>query len=330
MKLSVLDQGMVSKGNTAQDTMNNTIELAKLADELGYNRIWYSEHHGTSGIACTAPEILVAHIASITKNIRVGTGGVMLMHYAPLKVAEVFNMLSTLYPNRIDFGVGRAPGGDYASMRALSQGREPEMHNLYTKLSETLAFISNNLPIENQYKDTFAAPVGSPLPESWLLGSSGNSAVQAGNLGMGYSFAQFISGQLPKSIFEAYVKSFVPSSFMEKPQINVGYFAVVADTKEEAEYEAASLDLTLLNLSKGLDNKLVSPEEALSYSYSELDKMRIKANRNRILVGSAKEVADILRSHEEDYGVNEAVIVGINHSNKARFRTYRLLAKELL
>lgn len=326
MKLSVLDQGIIVKGNTAIDTMNNTIELAKLADDLGYHRIWYSEHHGSKGLACTAPEILVAHIASVTKNIRVGTGGVMLMHYSPYKVAEVFNMLNTLNPNRIDFGVGRAPGGGYPEMLALAQGNDPNMNNLYGKISETLKYMSNN----HENKSTFAGPIGSPLPEAWMLGSSGNSAVQAGKLGMGYSSAHFISGQLAESIFEDYRRSFIPSEFMQKPQINVGYFTIAAETKEEAEYEAASLDYMLLNLDKGIQMSLVSPEEALNYSYSEIDKMRIKANRNRMLIGSAKEVADILRYNEEKYKIDEAMIVGINYSNEARLKTYKLLAEELL
>lgn len=326
MKLSVLDQGIISKGNTAIETMNNAIELAKVVDTLGYHRIWYSEHHSSEGLACTAPEILVAHTASVTKNIRVGTGGVMLMHYAPYKVAEVFNMLSTLNPNRIDFGVGRAPGGDYGAMLALSQGKSPEMNNLYDKISETLMYMSNN----NSNKNTFAGPIGSPLPESWMLGSSGNSAVQAGKLGLGYSYAHFIGGTLLEHVFEDYRMNFIPSEFMQKPQINVGYFVVTAETKEEAEFEAASLDLMLLNIEKGIFSPLVSPEEALSYSYSEMDRVKIKANRNRVLVGSSKEIADILRSTEEKYGLDEAMIVGVNYSNESRLRTYKLLAKELL
>lgn len=326
MKLSVLDQGIISKGNTAIDTMNNTVELAKVVDELGYHRLWYSEHHSSEGLACTAPEILVAHIASVTENIRVGTGGVMLMHYAPYKVAEVFNMLSTLNPKRIDIGIGRAPGGDYSSMLALSQGKDPEMHNLYSKISETLMYISNNHP----NKKAFAAPIGSPLPEAWMLGSSGNSAVQAGKLGLGYSYAHFIGGRLLESVFDEYRRSFIPSEFMQKPQINVGYSVVVAETKDEAEFEAASLDLMFLNIGKGISSSLVSPEEALSYSYSEIDKMRIQANRNRMLVGSSKEIADILRSNEEKYGIDEAMIVGINYSIESKLRTYKLLAKELL
>ncbi|MGG7178508.1 LLM class flavin-dependent oxidoreductase [Clostridium paraputrificum] len=326
MKLSVLDQGIISKGNSAIDTLNNSIELAKFADELGYHRIWYSEHHSSEGLACTAPEILVAHIASVTKNIRVGTGGVMLMHYSPYKVAEVFNMLSTLNLNRIDIGIGRAPGGDYASMVALAQGKNPEMHNLYSKISETLMYMSNT----HSNKNTFAGPIGSPLPEAWMLGSSGNSAVQAGKLGLGYSYAHFIGSTLEEAVFDDYRRSFIPSEFVQKPQINIGYSVVASETKDEAEFEAASLDLMFLNIVKGISGSLLSPEEALSYSYSEMDKMRIKDNRNRMLVGSSKEIADILRSNEEKYGIDEAMIVGVNYSMEAKLRTYKLLAKELL
>ena len=130
MKLSVLDQGIIAKGETAEQALAQTVALAKAVDELGYHRIWYSEHHSSRGLTSTAPEIVVAHIASVTKNIRVGTGGVMLMHYAPYKVAEVFNTLATLHPHRIDLGIGRAPGGDYGTMLALSQGKRPELDNI--------------------------------------------------------------------------------------------------------------------------------------------------------------------------------------------------------
>lgn len=326
MKLSVLDQGIIAKGETAIETLAHTVALAKAVDELGYHRIWYSEHHSSTGLASVAPEILVAHIASVTKNIRVGTGGVMLMHYAPYKIAEVFNMLATLNPNRIDLGIGRAPGGDYGAMLALSQGKRPELENLYEKIEETLQYMNQKHPNPN----AFAGPIGSPLPESWLLGSSGNSAIQAAKLGMGYSYAHFIGGRLETTVFESYRQHFAPSYFMEKPQINVGYATIAAETKEEAEFEAASLDLLFLNIEKGISSPLVSPEEALSQAYSEMDKMRIQENRKRILVGSTKDVAEILRYNEEKYGIHEAMIVGINYSRTARLNTYQSLAKEFI
>ncbi|MDN3020162.1 LLM class flavin-dependent oxidoreductase [Paenibacillus sp. BSR1-1] len=330
MKLSVLDQTPISNGQTSHKTLQNTIELAKLVDDLGYNRIWYSEHHGSSNLASASPEIMIAHIASVTNQIRVGSGGIMLMHYSPLKMAEVFKTLTTLYPNRIDFGVGRAPGGDRFSTLSLHEGRQPNVFNSYDKLMETMMFMTETMPTDHIYSRTLAAPAGAPLPEVWLLGSSGSSAAQAGRFGIGYSFAQFISGGLSSSMLDAYRDNFTPSEFMPSPQINVGYFVMVAETAEEAEYHAASLDLNLLFLDKGMPFQIVSPEEALNYSYTEMDKIQIQKNRKRFLVGSAKDVANTLREHDEKFGINEAVIGTISHSHEARLQSYRLLAKELL
>ncbi|MGG4446530.1 LLM class flavin-dependent oxidoreductase [Brevibacillus porteri] len=330
MKLSVLDQTPTANGQTSAQTFQNTIELARLVDDLGYNRIWYSEHHGAVNLASASPEIMIAHIASVTNNIRVGSGGIMLMHYSPLKMAEVFKTLATLYPNRIDFGVGRAPGGDRFSTLALHEGRQPNLLNQYDKLMETMMFMTDTMPEDHVYSRTLAAPVDAPVPEVWLLGSSGSSAAQAGRFGIGYSFAQFISGQLESPMLEAYRTNFTPSAFMETPKINVGYFVMAAETTEEAEYHAVSLDLNLLFLDKGMPFQIFSPEEALNYSYTEMDKMQIEHNRKRFLVGSAKDVANTLREHDEKYGVTEAVLGTISHSHEARLQSYRLLAKELL
>ncbi|MFD0589700.1 LLM class flavin-dependent oxidoreductase [Paenibacillus sp. GCM10027627] len=330
MKLSVLDQTPVSNGQTPQQTLKNTVELAKLGDQLGYERIWYSEHHGSPNLASASPEIMIAHIAAATKRIRIGSGGIMLMHYPPLKMAEVFKTLASLHPNRIDFGVGRAPGGDRFSTHALHEGRQPNVQNAYDKLAETMSFMTETMPEGHLYSNTMAAPAGSPLPEVWLLGSSGNSAAQAGQLGIGYSFAQFISGGLSAPMLDAYRNHFKASPFLASPQVNVGYFVMAAETDEEAEYHAASLDLNLLFLDKGMPFQIFSPEEALNYSYTELDKMHIQRNRSRFLVGSAKNVADTLREHDEKFGISEAVISTISHSHEARLLSYRLLAKELL
>ncbi|MBD8496897.1 MsnO8 family LLM class oxidoreductase [Paenibacillus arenosi] len=330
MKLSVLDQTPTSNGQTSQQTLQNSVELAQLVDKLGYNRIWYSEHHGSENLASASPEILIAHIASVTKQIRVGSGGIMLMHYSPLKMAELFKTLAILYPNRIDFGVGRAPGGDWHSTLALHEGKKPRMDNQYEKLKETMMFMTETMPADHPYHNTLAAPFGGTPPEVWLLGSSGSSAAQAGQFGIGYSFAQFISGQLSAPMLDAYRSNFVPSEIMPNPQVNVGYFVMAAETTEEAEYHAASLDLNLLFMDTGMPFKVLSPEDALNYSYTEMDKMRIQHNRSRFLVGSAKEVADILRDHDKQFGINEAVLGTISHSHEARLKSYELLAKELL
>lgn len=187
MRLSVLDQAPITVGNTAAGALRKAEELAILADKLGYYRMWMAEHHGTGTIASSAPEVIAAHLAAKTNNIRIGTGGVMMMHYSPLKLAEVFKTLSAFSPGRIDFGVGRAPGGDNYAMYALSEGRQPMLNNMYEKLATTLQLLNDEVPEDSIYNRTIATPSNIVLPEAWLLGSTGNSAIQAGRHGVGYS-----------------------------------------------------------------------------------------------------------------------------------------------
>ena len=213
MKLSILDQAPITQGNHATRALQNAEELAILGDELGYHRMWMAEHHGTNHYASAAPEITAARLAAKTNRIRIGTGGVMMMHYSPLKMAEVFKTLSAFAPGRIDFGVGRAPGGDQLAMYALSQGRQPLVHNMYEKLDTTLQLMNDEMPEDNLYAGTIASPTDVVLPEAWLLGSTGNSAREAGRRGIGYSFAQFFNGELSKDILDIYKQNFRPSPF---------------------------------------------------------------------------------------------------------------------
>ncbi|SER79790.1 LLM class flavin-dependent oxidoreductase [Psychrobacillus sp. OK032] len=329
MKLSVLDQAPITVGNTAVDALKKAEELAILADQLGYHRMWMAEHHGTGTIASSAPEVIAAHLAAKTTNLRIGTGGVMMMHYSPLKLAEVFKTLSAFSPGRIDFGVGRAPGGDNYAMYALSEGRQPMLNNMYEKLSTTLQLLNDEVPEDSLYNRTIATPSNVVLPEAWLLGSTGNSAIQAGRLGLGYSFAQFFQGGMTKEIFDAYRSNFKPSALMEKPEINVTYMVTVAETKEEAEYEALPQDISRLSLMRGQIRQTLTPEEAQNYPLSEMDRMAIQQNRKIHLVGTAKEVAAILQEEQTKYGFEEAMICSIPHSQEKRLDVYRLLASEL-
>ena len=258
MKLSVLDQAPITSGNTAIEALNKAEELAVLADELGYTRFWMAEHHGTNGYASSAPEITIARLAAKTKNIRIGTGGIMMMHYSPLKMAEVFKTLSAFSPGRIDFGVGRAPGGDRNAMYALSEGRQPLLDNMYGKLDTTLKLINDEIPNDRLYSQTIATPSGVTLPEAWLLGSSGNSALEAARMGVGYSFAQFFMGGMTKEILDQYKDNFIPSSFMKRPEISVAYLVTVAETKEEAEFEALPQDIARLWLMQGKSTNLLT------------------------------------------------------------------------
>lgn len=250
MKLSVLDQAPITSGNTAVGALEKAEELAIVADELGYTRMWMAEHHGTRAFASSAPEVTAARLAAKTNQIRIGTGGVMMMHYSPLKMAEVFKTLSAFSPGRIDFGVGRAPGGDPQSMYALAEGRQPRVDNMYEKFDHTLQLINDELTEDKLYA-MIASPRGVTLPEAWMLGSSGNSALETARRGVGYSFAQFFNGQLSNEILNMYRENFIPSPFMEKPEINVAYLVTAAETKEEAEYEAKPQDIARLWLMQG-------------------------------------------------------------------------------
>ncbi|GEN84471.1 luciferase [Sporosarcina luteola] len=330
MRLSILDQAPITKGNNAVDALKKAAELAVLGDELGYHRMWMAEHHGTNDFASSAPEVVAAHLAAKTNNIRIGTGGVMMMHYSPLKLAEVFKTLSAFSPGRIDFGVGRAPGGDQRAIYALSEGRQPLLNNMYEKFDTALQLINDEVPADNLYNQTIATPSNVVLPETWLLGSTGNSAIQAGIRGVGYSFAQFFNGQMSKPILDAYKTNFKPSAFMEKPEINVSYMVTTAETKEEAEFEAMPQDIWRLLFMKGRMTSFLTPEEARDYPLTEMDRMTIEENRKIHLVGDAKEIAAVLQQEQEQYGFDEAMIVSIPHSQEKRLNVYRLLARELL
>nr|WP_106782462.1 LLM class flavin-dependent oxidoreductase [Lysinibacillus timonensis] len=331
MKLSVLDQAPITKGNTAQDALAKAVELAVEAERLGYERIWMAEHHNTNGFASSAPEITASYIAAKTNRIRVGTGGTMIMHYSPYKVAENFKTLSALAPGRIDFGIGRAPGGDHFAMYALADGRQPEVDNIYQKIDASLKFIKEEQPEEPYFRRVIANPTNVPLPQAWLLGSSGNSAIQTGRRGLGYSYAQFFNGTMNKSIFDAYRQSFVPSEFMEKPEIMVSYFVTVGETREEAEYEALPANISRMLFMRGQVNApRLTPEEAKDYPLTEMDKMWIEENSKMNIIGTAKEVGDFLRQEQEIYGFDEAMICTIPHSQEMRLKVYRLLADEML
>lgn len=332
MKLSVLDQLPVTVGNTAVGAIEKTKELGILADQLGYHRMWFAEHHGGKTYASSAPELLVAHLAALTTNLRLGTGGTMMMHYSPLKLAEVFKTLSGIAPGRIDFGVGRAPGGDHRASHALASGRYFK-EDLYEKLTTTLDLIRDQQPTDKLYQGVLASPVKIALPEAWLLGSSGNSAIEAGKQGVGYSFAQFFMGTMTKDIFDLYRSQFTPSYFMEKPEINVAYLTTVAETTEEAEFEAGTADIHRLMMAKGQPLSFQTPEQAqeIKKGLTEMDLMRIADDRKvRHLVGTPKIVAEKIQADGEFYGFDEAMIVSLTHSQEKRLNTYRLLGKEML
>lgn len=330
MKLSILDQVPISKGMTSTEALANSVKIAQLGDELGYERMWFAEHHNTTTLASSAPEVTAAYIAAKTERIRVGTGGIMMMHYSPFKVAEVFKTLAALAPGRIDFGAGRAPGGDMPAMTALASGRRPDLTEQYNKLEIILRLMNDQRTGEAVYDQVVATPFKVQLPEAWLLGSSGQSARQAGAAGVGYSFAQFFNGQMSKSIFDAYRNSFQPSYYMEKPNIITTYAVSVAATADEAEYYSMPMQISRLNLMRGKLLNVLSPEEANDYPLTEMDKMILEQNRHLMLIGSAEDVAAQIVEEQAEYGFDEAMINSNLYSLEQRINSYTLLAKQLI
>ncbi|WP_369405087.1 LLM class flavin-dependent oxidoreductase [Piscibacillus salipiscarius] len=286
-----------------------------------------SEHHSTKSLAGSAPEILVSAVAAQTKYIRVGTGGVLLPHYTPYKVAETFRVLEGLYPGRIDLGIGRAPGGMPGVNYALNRGQYPDVQTYPTQVSHLIDYIIGGSPEGYEVK---ATPLGETVPPIHMLGSSGGSASVAGQLGTGYTFAQFINGDGHPAAIDRYYNSFIPSELMKKPHASVAVFVVVGETEEEAEFFASSLDYALLTLAQGKVRKYFpSPEEASQNKYNMYEQEAIRDNRKRMVVGDVKSVKQQLESLAETFKVNEIMINCIVSPFERRLESYTKLAKAL-
>ncbi|RWZ52277.1 LLM class flavin-dependent oxidoreductase [Halobacillus fulvus] len=325
MKLSVLDQSPILHGMTPHDALKQTTELAKWTDQLGYYRFWVSEHHSTESLAGSAPEVLAAHLASQTETIRVGTGGVLLPHYSSYKVAEAFRVLETLYPNRIDLGVGRAPGGMPNVNLALNRGEVPKIEGYPAQVEELMAYLHGQDP---HGMDIYATPKGETAPPIWMLGSSGTSARLAADLGTSYSFAHFINGHGGVRAMERYQDYFSPSMQQSEPKGNVSVFVICAETDEEAEYLASSLDLALLKIEQGgRRTHFPEPDEAIRYPYSIYEQERVQENRQRMIVGNPEKVKEQIEKLASFYQVDDIIINTIATPFEKRMQSYELIAR---
>ncbi len=327
--LSVLDQSPVRKGGTPAEGIRETLELARLCDRLGYHRYWLAEHHSTGSLASASPEILIGAVASRTSHIRVGSGGVMLTHYAPLKVAEQFRMLETLHPGRIDLGIGRAPGSDTRTARALADGRGlTDVEHYPAQLMDLYGFLSGTLPAGHPYHGIAAQPAGDTLPELWLLGSTRASAQYAAELGWAFCFAHFISTEGPESVIREYEAAFKPSPFLAEPRSALGVAVTCAETDEEAEYLSWSRwgARVVARARGGQGAGIPSPEEAMACDYTEPELDYIAYLRQAWIHGSPGTVRGRLEELAQTYGADEFVIVTITYDFAARKRSYELLA----
>ncbi|MFC7440805.1 LLM class flavin-dependent oxidoreductase [Laceyella putida] len=328
IKLSVLDQSPIPEGKSAVEALADTTRLAQEAEKLGYRRFWVSEHHFTRSLAGSSPEVLISHLGAKTETIRVGSGGVMLPHYSPYKVAENFKVLEALYPNRIDLGLGRAPGGMPLATRALQEGKRVNVDQYAQQLDDLITYIYDLGEKHERFPGIVATPTIETAPEMWMLGSSGGSALLAAERGVGYAFAQFINGEGGADVVKFYREHFQPSLCNQKPQTMLAIFAICGETEEEAERLASSLDLALLLIEKGESGHgIPSVETALNYRYSPFDRYRIQENRKRMIVGSKEQVREQILALGLEYETDEIMIVSLIHDFEAKLRSYRLLAE---
>jgi luciferase family oxidoreductase group 1 len=325
--LSVLDQSPVPEGSTGADALRNTLDLARLADELGYHRYWLAEHHNGPLLAGPSPEVLIGPVAMATTRLRVGSGGVMLPHYSPLKVAESFSVLAGLFGDRIDLAIGRAPGTDPMTTFALQRDRRQAAPDDFPEqLAELLALVEDRMPPGHPFARMSKLPGRPYAPEPWLLGSSPQSAIWAAELGLPYAFADFINPD-GAAIAERYRSTFVDSERLAAPRLAVGVSVVCADTDEEAQRLAASGRMTFTLLRRGKLIPVPPPEKALRFLEAEGQPLNGMPPGRRAIIGAPDTVADGLRAVASAYGADELIVVTITHDHAARRRSYELLAE---
>jgi luciferase family oxidoreductase group 1 len=327
--LSVLDQSPVSEGSTGAQALQNTLDLARLADRLGYERYWVAEHHGGPMLAGPSPEALIGPIAATTERIRVGSGGVMLPHYSPLKVAETFSLLAGLFPGRIDLALGRAAGTDPLTTFALQRDRRQAAPDDFPQqLAELLGYLDDRLPPDHPFARLAETLPGRPeRPEPWLLGSSPQSAIWAAELGLPYAFADFINAG-GVEITALYRERFAEHEHAGvKPRTAVAVWVICADSDEEARRLAASARMAVTLLRRGQLIAVPPPEKAAEFLAAEKRTPARPNSDRRAVLGSPVTVRAELQDVVAKYGAEEAIIVTITYDHDARLRSYELLAE---
>jgi luciferase family oxidoreductase group 1 len=330
VRLSVLDQSPISEGSSGAQALRNTIDLAQLADGLGYHRYWVAEHHGGPMLAGASPEVLIGPIAAATSSIRVGSGGVMLPHYSPLKVAESFTMLAGLYPGRIDLGLGRAAGTDPMTTFALQRDRrQASPDDFPQQLAELLAYFEDTLPDDHPFHRLASTLPGRPeVPTPWLLGSSLQSAIWAGQLALPYAFADFINPD-GVEIAAAYRHHFEPTEESPVQRTAVAAWVLCADTEEEARRLAASSRMAMMLLRRNRLIEVPPLEKALEFLTREGKTVDTAMPGRRAILGTPEKVAADVQALAVQYGAEEVIAVTITYDHEARRHSYELLAEAM-
>lgn len=329
MKLSILDQSPISANQTAKDALQASLKLAQIGEKYGYTRYWIAEHHDLNGLACPAPEIMMSYIGAQTNKIRIGSGAILLPYYKPYKVAEVFNMLATLFPDRIDIGLGRAPGGSAEASSALTDQFLKQVWSFPESINELLHFLQYDFPEDHSHAKVKAAPIPETPPHPWLLGTSKKSAILAGEKGMSYVFGHFMSDKDGPAIVQQYRDVHSKQTHKEKPYVITAATVFCAETNERAEDIALSSFIWTIQKGKGEENGGVpSIENAKKYPLSSEEKTKLEEMKEKIIVGNPASVKHRLDALQEQYHADELMIVTITFNPEDKFNSYRLIAEQ--
>jgi luciferase family oxidoreductase group 1 len=323
LPLGILDQTPIVSGTSPRDAVDATIALARTAEALGYRRYWLAEHHATRGLGDAAPEVLLGRLSAETSRIRIGSGGVLLPHYAAMKVAEQFRMLEALAPGRVDLGIGRAPGGSRRVTAALSSH---DVRLFPRQVLDLIGFLEGNLPDEHEFAALRAQPTGERSPEVWMLGSSEYGAQLAAELGLPYAYAHFIGGDA-EHLTRMYRRHFTPSLRCPEPRVLLAVAALTAPTPEEAEDAARTIDLWRLRIRRGIDLPVPTREEAHAFPLSGDELDEVHWNRQRLALGAPRTVRARIEELVATHGADEAMVVTIAPTYAERTRSYTLLAQ---
>jgi len=328
LPLSILDQSPIIGTTTPSEAIQRTIELARLADRLGYHRYWCAEHHALNGLADASPEILLARLGAETKGIRLGTGGIMLPYYAPFKIAEQFKMLEAMYPGRMDLGLGRAPGGHPRTARVLFDGRQIDTDEGFAnQLAELSAIFRGVVPDGHPLHGQLASPAVPTSPEMWVLGSSNGGASFAASLGMRFAFAHFINAYSGAGVAKAYREHFRPWH-EEKPRVALAMLAICAEDETEARGIEKAVLMRWALTALGANRTVPTIEEAATYAFSPKERQIAEHDRPRLTLGPPKQVAARIRELAAEFGADEVVLVAVAPSYEIRIRTFEALAAE--
>jgi luciferase family oxidoreductase group 1 len=324
MRLGVLDQSPLRSGATPEEALGETVELARRTEALGYDRFWVAEHHGSEGLMGSAPEVLIARIAAATLRIRVGSGGVMLMHYSPYKVAEQFRVLEALFPGRIDLGIGRAPGSDAHTAAALAYGNQIGMEYFAAKVADLVAWTTGAAPHTTALARVRVSPAGNHHPQFWLLGSTDQSAQLAAHLGLRFAFAHFIAPDPAARVLALYRDRFRPSASLAQPEAALAVFALCAEDPREAEDLARCRDLWRQRLASGAQP---GPWPTVDEARAMTPTLDTDGARRHAIAGTPDVVSERIRTLGAETGVDEALVVTITPTFEQRVRSYALLGE---